>query len=240
MEIPLRLKRSVVVFFLIIGCVLMFRPSWLLNRLSAHTPDVLYSIQTEEPILALTIDDGPDPSTTPRILDLLLEHGARATFFLLSDRIPGNEALVQRIVDEGNEIGNHLTDDQPSIRLSADEFEQRLLHAQDVLSRFGEVQWFRPGSGWYNKSMRSTLFHHGYQLALGSIHPFDSHLPSSWFATNYILWRAKPGAIIVLHDIDSRGQRTAETLDKVLPALIARNYRFVTLTELIEQTQGED
>ena len=236
----MRLNRLATVSILIIGCVLMLKPSWLLNRLSAHSPEVLYSVETREPILALTIDDGPDPSTTPRILDLLSEHDARATFFLLSDRIPGNENLVQRIVDEGHEIGNHLTDDQPSIRLSEDEFEQRLLHAQDVLSPFGDVLWFRPGSGWYNKSMRSTLIQHGYRLALGSIHPFDSHVPSSWFAANYILWRAKPGAVIVLHDIGSRGQRTTDTLNKILPALIARDYRFVTLTELIEQAQIED
>ncbi|MCJ7569937.1 MAG: chitin deacetylase family protein [Anaerolineales bacterium] len=234
------LKRFAIVFILIIGSVLMFKPSWLLNRLSAHTPEVLYSVQTQEPILALTIDDGPDPSTTPRILDLLLDYDARATFFLLSDRIPGNEALVQRIVDEGHEIGNHLTDDQPSIRLSADEFEGRLLHAQETLSQFGEVRWFRPGSGWYNKFMRSVLIQHGYRLALGSIHPFDSHIPSSWFASNYILWRAQPGAIIVLHDNGDRGGRTADTLEKVLPALIARDFRFVTLTELIEQAQGKD
>lgn len=234
------LKRLGIVSILIIGCVLMFKPSWLLNRLSAHSPDVLYSVETQEPILALTIDDGPDPSTTPLILDLLMEHGARATFFLLSDRIPGNEALVQRIVDEGHEIGNHLTDDQPSIRLSVDEFEGRLLHAQDILSQFSDAHWFRPGSGWYNQSMLDILFQHGYRLALGSIHPFDSQIPSSWFASNYILWRAQPGNIIVLHDIGSRGQRTADTLNKVLPALIDRDFRIVTLTELSEQAQSED
>lgn len=233
------LKRFSIVFILLNGSVLMVKPSWLLNRLSAHSPEVLYSVQTLEPILALTIDDGPDPSTTPRILDLPLEYDTPATFFLLSDHIPGNEALVQRIVDEGHEIGNHLTDDQPSIRLSVDDFEQRLLHAQGILSRFGEIRWFRPGSDWYNKSMRAVLIEHGYRLALGSIHPFDSHVPSSWFASNYILWRAQPGAIIVLHDNSDRGHRTADTLNKVLPALIARNFRFVTLTELSEQAQDE-
>jgi peptidoglycan/xylan/chitin deacetylase (PgdA/CDA1 family) len=234
----LLLKRLTTISILIIGCVLMFKPSWILNRLSAHSPEVLYSVQTQEPILALTIDDGPDPLTTPLILNLLLDHNARATFFLLSDRIPGNEALVQRIVDEGHEIGNHLTDDQPSIRLSLDEFEQRLLSAQDVLSQFGEIHWFRPGSGWYNKSMRAILTQYGYRLALGSIHPFDSQVPSSWFASNYILWRAQPGAIIVLHDNGGRGHRTVDTLEKVIPALLARDFRFVTLTELSEQAQG--
>ena len=233
------LKRSIIDIILILGGVLMFQPTWLLNRLSVHSPEVLYSVQTQEPILALTIDDGPDPSTTPRILDLLLEYDALATFFLLSDRIPGNEALVQRIVDEGHEIGNHLTDDQPSIRLTETEFENRLLRAQDVLSHYGEVRWFRPGSGWYNKSMREILLQHGFRLALGSIHPFDSHVPSSWFATNYILWRARPGSIIVLHDIGGRGHRTADTLEKVLPALITRDFRFVTLTELAEHTLAD-
>ena len=234
------LKRLGIVSILIIGSVLMFKPSWLLNRLSAHSPDVLYSVQTEEPILALTIDDGPDPSTTPRILDLLREHEVRATFFLLSDHIPGNEDLVQRIVDEGHEIGNHLTDDQPSIRFSVDEFEGRLIHAQAILSQFDEIHWFRPGSGWYNQSMRSVLIQHGYRLALGSIHPFDSQIPSSWFASNYILWRAQPGDIIVLHDYGSRGHRTVDTLDKVLPALIARDFRIVTLTELSDLAHSEE
>ena len=88
--------------------------------------------------------------------------------------------------------------------------------------------------------MRSVLIQHGYRRALGAIHPFDSHIPSSWFASNYILWRAQPGAIIVLHDNGDRGGRTADTLEKVLPALIARDFRFVTLTELIEQAQGKD
>jgi len=218
----------------------MFQSTWLLNQLSAYYPEVLYSVQTQEPLLALTIDDGPDPSTTPRILDLLEEFDARATFFLLSDRVPGNEALVQRIVDEGHEIGNHLTDDRPSIRLSTEQFEQRLLKSQDVLSRFDELHWFRPGSGWHNESMRSLVDKHGYRLVLGSIHPFDAHIASSWFSTNYILWRARPGAIIVIHDIGDRGERTAATLKRILPDLNARDFRFVTLTDLIEQTRGVD
>jgi peptidoglycan/xylan/chitin deacetylase (PgdA/CDA1 family) len=88
--------------------------------------------------------------------------------------------------------------------------------------------------------MRAVLIQHGYRLALGSIHPFDSQIPSSWFASNFILWRAHPGDIIVLHDYGRRGHRTVDTLDKVLPALIARDFRIVTLTELSEQAQSED
>lgn len=78
-----------------------------------------------------------------------------------------------------------------------------------------------------------------YRLALGSIYPFDSHIPSSWFASRYIVWRAHPGAIIVLHDYGNRGERTVDTLSYALPILKERGYRIVTLSELIQTTTPE-
>jgi peptidoglycan/xylan/chitin deacetylase (PgdA/CDA1 family) len=87
--------------------------------------------------------------------------------------------------------------------------------------------------------MIQSLERYNYRLALGSIYPFDSHIPSSWFASHYILWRAHPGAIIVLHDYGSRGIRTAETLSYSLPRLIERGYRIVTLSQLLEEAGAE-
>ena len=57
--------------------------------------------------IALTFDDGPDPIITPQVLDILKRHNARATFFMLGYHVPGNEAVVKRIHQEGHEIGNH-------------------------------------------------------------------------------------------------------------------------------------
>ena len=68
-----------------------------LGRMVRGHPDVLLTVDTDRPVIALTIDDGPDAATTPRILDVLASCRVAATFFVIADRIPGNEALMRRI-----------------------------------------------------------------------------------------------------------------------------------------------
>jgi peptidoglycan/xylan/chitin deacetylase (PgdA/CDA1 family) len=218
--------------FLVLFVLLWLQPEWLLSRLRRRSPEVLYSVETKAPVVALTIDDGPDASSSPMILDILEEYHAKATFFLITERIPGNEIIVQRMIAEGHELGNHLTADEPSISLSPQDFEQELLEADETLSQFMDVQWIRPGSGWYNQGMLATMKKHGYQCALGSVYPYDPQLGFSWFSANYVLWKVKPGAVIVLHDYDTRGRRTAEALEIILPELMQRGYQVVTLSEL--------
>jgi len=222
------------------GAIAFSQPKWIIMFLENRSPKVLYSIETSDHVVALTIDDGPNPQTTPLILDALKEHGAHATFFLISTNVRGNEALVRRIIEEGHEIANHLTSEKPSILLSAVDFEAELVEAHEVLSQFSPVRWFRPGSGWYNNAMLATLQKHDYQCALGSIYPFDDKVPSSKFASRYVLWRVKPGAIIVLHDNGLRGERTAETLKSILPELKEQGFRITTLSGLVEGEEPGD
>ena len=172
---------SIVLVFLFIGVLLFLEPEWVVARLRKRSPVVSYSIDTQELVVALTIDDGPDPVETPKILDVLKQHGAQATFFLITSRVPGNEEILQRMVVEGHELANHLIYDQPSIQLSDDEFKSQLLEAGEILSVFGEVRWFRPGSGWYRNGMLEIVEENGYRCALGSVYPFDPQIGSSWF-----------------------------------------------------------
>lgn len=230
----LKIGSATFALLLAAGGAAVLRPYWAVALLARRSPDVVYFVGTEEPVVALTIDDGPDPAATPKILDVLGRHDAHATFFLLASRVPGNEELVRRTVEEGHEIANHLVADEPSILLGDSEFERQLLEADSVLSDFAEVRWFRPGSGWYNDEMLSTLRRHGYQCALGSVYPFDPQVPSSWFATRYVLWNVRPGSIIVLHDYGARGDRTAKALTTILPELNRRGWRVVTLSELLD------
>lgn len=220
---------GIVLFFFVL---LWLQPEWLLSRLRRRSPEVLYSVEIEVPVVALTIDDGPDANSSPKILDILEKYQARATFFLITERIPGNEIIIRRMIAEGHELGNHLTADEPSISLSPQDFEQELIEADETLSQFMDVQWIRPGSGWYNEGMLATMKKHGYQCALGSIYPYDPQLGLAWFSANYVLWKVKPGAVIVLHDYDTRGHRTAEALEIILPELGKRGYQVVTLSEL--------
>ena len=217
----------------ILASALWTAPRWLLKRIAPRSPRCLYAVDTAERVVALTLDDGPDATHTPAILDVLREHDARATFFLISSRIRGLEALVTRAVREGHELGNHLVHNAPSIRQPADTFAHDVRSAGEVLGRFGTVRWLRPASGWYSDAMLDTIEREGYRCALGSIYPYDAHQPSIRLSAAYVLAHARPGAVIVLHDGRSRGRRTAEVLRRVLPVLRSRGYRVVTLSELV-------
>ncbi|WP_407900461.1 chitin deacetylase family protein [Scytonema sp. NUACC26] len=200
-------------------------------------PGAIYFAETSKLIVALTIDDGPDAITTPKILEVLQSYEARATFFLISNRVKDNESVVAEIVANKNELGNHLTEDKPSIKLSPQEFESDLLEANISLSRFAKPYWLRPASGLYNTTMVETAQKYGYHIVLGSLFPFDTHIHSSWFASKHILFNVRPGSIIVLHDGGSRGRRTALTLETILPELNRRGYRVVTLSELFREVK---
>jgi peptidoglycan/xylan/chitin deacetylase (PgdA/CDA1 family) len=221
------------VLLLLIGMYL-FRPQWIAALLARGSAEVIWLVRTKERVVALTIDDGPDSDTTPRILDLLQRYGAHATFFLITGRVAANEDVVARLAYEHHELANHLNSDEPAILLDPPELERQLLASHGVLAQFGDVRWFRPGSGWYNTQMLAILRQHGYRCALGSVYPFDAQLRSAWFAAHYVLWNVRPGSIIVLHDHGGRGMRTADALETILPELKRRGFRLVTLSELMD------
>lgn len=238
----MRLARIAVALFgallLAAGVALWTVPGWLLDSLASWYPGCLYRTRSSSPQVALTIDDGPDPASTPLILAELRRERAQATFFLIAERMPGQEQLLRTLAAEGHELGNHGTRDRPGIRLSAKAFEADLLRAHEVLAEYGPVTWFRPGSGWYSGEMIEIMKRHGYRCALGSVYPFDATIPWDSFAVRYVLRNVRPGAVLVLHDGGGRGRRTARVLRQVLPELRRRGYAVVTLSVLIEGSSG--
>lgn len=201
---------------------------------ASRSPEVLFRVPTAERAVALTIDDGPDPDTTPEILDVLERHGARATFFLLGSRAERHPGLVAEIVARGHEIANHMWLDVPSRSLDSATFERRLLRAHRVLSRFAEPGWLRPGSGWYDERIVRRATAHGYRIVLGTIYAFDTTVRWPGLVARFIVAWARPGSVVILHDVEGRGVRTAETLRRALPELERRGYRVTTLSTLSE------
>ncbi len=230
-----RLIKYLIASVFLLGAILVgvvCNPKPLVYRLAYHSPDVLYFVKTEEKIIALTIDDGPHPMVTPKILDVLSEYQVPATFFLIGGRVQHNEDILRRIASNGHEIGNHHMEDAPSIRLSEVEFEKQLLQAHRILSEFAQVKWFRPASGWFNERMLRQVEKHNYKCALGSVYPYDAAIHNVTFLSNYILDNMFPGAIIILHDGTLERKATVEVLKQIIPILKRHGYRFVTLTEL--------
>ena len=219
---------------ILIFLALLFPPPWLISILSSRIcPDAVYFGKTNKRIIALTIDDSPDVNTTSKILDVLNKYQITATFFPISNNIQGQEAIIQRMVREGHEIGNHLTKDEPSINLGKN-FATEFQKADKVLSDFTTINWLRPGGGWCNQEMVEIARKNNYKIALGSVWSYDTHINYSQFASWFILKNTRPGSIIVLHDIEDRGIRTIATLETIIPSLQAKGYQFVTLSELID------
>ena len=219
----------VVISFLVI---LWTAPRWIADSLPEWFSGCLYAVETGASVVALTIDDGPDSATTPELLRVLANNDAHATFFLISGNVAGNDSLVKAMAEQGHEIGNHFTLDEPSIGLSPVAFDSALVSAGRTLSAFGPVRWARPGGGRYDQRMIATMQRRGYQCALGSVYPYDAELSSSRLSSAFVLAHARPGAIIVLHDGGGRGRRTIAVLNRVLPELARRGLRVVTLSEL--------
>ncbi|KAK1929059.1 Chitooligosaccharide deacetylase [Phytophthora citrophthora] len=111
-------------------------PRWLLRFVEWNShPSVLWSVRTSSRVCSLTIDDAPSPAT-PAILDILRDNGVKATFFIISGHIPGNEEVLRRIVNEGHSLANHLTEDRASILDELHVFEQKLQECDRAISAF--------------------------------------------------------------------------------------------------------
>lgn len=229
----LRRALTAAVLLLAVAAVLWWSSPWIAGRLGDVSSEVVFRVETEEPLVALTLDDGPSPAT-PEILEILERHRVRATFFVLAEEAGRRGALTRRIVREGHELGNHLLRDRPTWRLSREETDDALRRADSLLVPFGGARWVRPGGGWVDYDLRAAAERHGYRIALGSVYPFDARLPFPSLLAAFVERKVRPGAVIVLHDGPDRGPRTAEVLRRVLPALREQGYVVVTLGRLVE------
>lgn len=208
-------------------------PRIVVEALERWEPGVLWAIDTDRKVVALTIDDGPSDRTR-EILDLLEAHDARATFFLIGERVAERPTVVDRIVEAGHEIGNHTMVEESSIRMSEARFEESLSRADALLERWGDPRWFRPGSGWFDDEMLDAAEERGYRTALASMLPLDGWIPWPPLVTAYVLGSARPGAVLVLHDGPDHAETTLEVLRRVLPELSRRGFEVTTASSLAE------
>ncbi|KAF2742012.1 carbohydrate esterase family 4 protein [Sporormia fimetaria CBS 119925] len=213
-------------------------PSLLFRYFERRWPDVLFRVSTKDKIVALTIDDAPSHYTA-QILSILEENNSTATFFVIGSQVPGREATLKEIVQNGNELGNHAMRDEASRSLSDVELETQISSVQrKIEAPYRELNlppplslYFRPGSGFFSEKMRTLLQKMKYRLVLGNIYPHDAQIPYVSVNAAHILSMVKPGGIIICHD---RRSWTVPMLKKVIPELTRRGYRITTVSGLLE------
>lgn len=190
-------------------------------------------------MIALTFDDGPHPTYTPEILDYLAENQIHATFFMIGANVERYPELVQRVLDEGHEIGNHTMDHPDLRRESAEMLVGELRDAEKLLVNLtGERPlYFRPPGGRCGKAVRSAAAVMDYDIILWTVDTRDwSQHTTAAQAISAVINNVESGAIILCHDSVSRsdGSVTLAAMREFIPALQAQGYRFVTVSELLE------
>ncbi|MER7705834.1 polysaccharide deacetylase family protein [Kitasatospora sp. NPDC097605] len=188
----------------------------------------VYELDAARRVVALTIDDGPDPRHTPTVLALLEQYGIRATFFLIGENAVEHAGLVREIAARGHHIANH-TWTHPDLRgLSEGKVRDELERTSDLLHRTtGKVPtWFRaPGGDWSSTALRVSA-ELGMRPMAWSVDPRDWARPGTGVITDRILKDVRPGAIVLNHDGGGDRSQTVAALKTYLPVLIDEGYHF--------------
>ncbi len=193
---------------------------------------IIYSGDTSKKRVAITFDDGPDPSTLKSILDILDEYNSKATFFLLGQRVKGSEHLVKEMFNRGHQIANHSYSHPQFSRLGSSEAVRQIKMTEDLLGSFMSHKYFRPPYGDYNRQTLEVAYQLGYKVMYWNVDTRD------WAATNHkqivnvVMERTKPGSIILFHE---GKQLTVKALPEILKWLTDEGYTMVTLAELFNE-----
>lgn len=190
-------------------------------------------------LVALTFDDGPDPRTTPMVLAMLKQRGARATFFVLGEKAERAPGVIGEIVAGGHELGLHgyahdrLYSLRGRARVAAD-----VRRVRDVVERMvGRASvWFRAPVGFVSPATAAAARSEGVLLAGWTLRALDGRASATAERVlERVLARLEDGVVVLLHDASERGDRTPVSLallPELLDAIERRDLRAVTLSEL--------
>jgi peptidoglycan/xylan/chitin deacetylase (PgdA/CDA1 family) len=185
-------------------------------------------------LLALTIDDGPDPQITPIILKTLKQYNARATFFVVGRKAKAYPALVKREVAEGHAVESHSWSHPASTSpaRAASELANTAAIIQKLTGRKPEL--FRPPYGITNGNLSKLAQKQGYGVVLWTISTADSNPIGPKVIARNVIHTPNPGDFVLMHD-GAGHTATAQALPQVLRELSAEGFQFVTLPELLRQ-----
>lgn len=198
------------------------------HRFLAYT-----SANVDGPYIALTFDDGPNPETTPKLLKILDARGIKATFFVVGTRAAENPELLRRMAADGHEIGNHSWNHPQLPKVSVEEADRQITQASAAIQAATgkEPIYLRPPYGAMNNTLRKHLEDKfGLTMVYWSADSLDWKNRDAQAIYDKVMAQTRPGGIILMHDIHAT---TVAAVPRVVDALIAKGYKFVTVSQLI-------
>jgi peptidoglycan/xylan/chitin deacetylase (PgdA/CDA1 family) len=205
-------------------------PALLARRAALET---VFHGPRERRQVALTFDDGPN-ELTPRVLDLLARHGARATFFVIGWRVGTCEETVRRAVREGHEVGNHTWNHKPRGRGMYDLAQLTCTSAAIRHASGVEPRVLRAPHGELTPGLRRAAGATGLRPVAWDVDPTDWAAPGAGEIASRVLGGVRSGSIVLLHDgCSPDAEATLSALELILQGLRAADYEAVTVSELL-------
>jgi peptidoglycan-N-acetylglucosamine deacetylase len=167
---------------------------------------IAYGDPTRNQEVIFTFDDGPNPATTPKLLDILRQHEIKATFFVVGERLETQLArdIMLRAYKEGHHIGNHTYTHTDLRTLPTDRVREELNKTQLFIDACGPKTYklMRPPYGALNRAVRAILHDMGYTVVLWNVDTLDWKLRSSaWVDHGWDQINARQHSLVLMHDI---------------------------------------
>lgn len=195
--------------------------------------EVTCRVETAEPIVALSLDDGPAVAGTEPVLATLERAGVHATFFLIGHYVEEEPGLVRRILAAGHEIANHSWSHRRMIGRSEAHYEEEIARTAAALRQLGGTGplLFRPPFGRKLFGLPRAAARQGHRMIMWDVGEPDTRDPRAYAA--HIVERARPGSIILMHVMYSGNGTARAALPLVLEGLRRKGLRVVTVGELL-------
>lgn len=185
-------------------------------------------IDPDKPMVAITFDDGPNPATTPELLDLLKKYDVRCTFFMVGKNVEANPDIVKRIYQEGHELGNHSWDHADLSQLNEAQIIEELQSTDDAIFKAcgHDPLYIRPPFGAMSDVYQNTVDRDSILWTIDT-RDWESHDASK--IKKIIDTYVSDGSIILLHDIH---EDSVKAMKSVIPELLEKGYQLVTVSDL--------
>ncbi|PYP88199.1 MAG: hypothetical protein DMG65_15830 [Candidatus Angelobacter sp. Gp1-AA117] len=183
--------------------------------------------------VCFTFDDGPDPIGTSAILNVLTRNSAKATFFVLGEKLEGCAELCRRLIAGGHEIGVHGWTHHPVTTMSLSNIRQSLRSTLSTIESLTAtpVRWARPPHGTTSTNYVIAVREVGLKIALWDVSPRDWSCPTRFELLSSLLSHDLEGRTVLLHDGSGDPTVTADCLDYLIPRLRSAGIQPVTLSE---------
>lgn len=202
---------------------------------------IVREVKVNEKLIALTFDDGPSPTYTNKILDLLKQYHAKGTFFVIGEQPEKYPEIIKRELKEGHEIANHMYQHREVYGMPIDELKEDLEHSHWAIYQITgqSMRLYRPTSGYCNEKIYEVACSLNYTVIIWTW-GLDSR---DWTGLNgrliarKIIEAVKPGGIILFHDLGGNRNNTIQALEILIPELISQGYQLVTVSKLLWQAK---